>query len=372
MPSSPHEYLLEPQLEIAAVPPDCLPTLDAYRVRLRWIERRDLADLFALFADPEVTRFWPWPALVTPAQAETLIGDIRAGFEARRLLQWGVARREDDRLIGTCMLASLDRRHRRAELGFALTRPEWGRGLMLEAVARLLNFAFGSLGLARLEADVDPRNFASLRLLERLGFRREGLLRERWRVAGEVQDSVLLGLLAREHPAGSARPTTPAAGTNAIVVRAARLPDETPRIKQFINGLQAVEYAVQPDRRVDDTVAEEYLAVLLRTVAERDGRILVAEVGGDVAGWMVTHVIEDAVYVRPEDRTFGYIAELFVEETYRRRGVARAMFAVAEADFATRAIPTVEINVLNGNTAVRATYEALGYRPYSSAMRKRL
>jgi ribosomal-protein-alanine N-acetyltransferase len=64
-----------------------------------------------------------------------------------------------------------------------------------------LAHAFGPLGLRRVEADVDPRNAASCRLLERLGFRREGLLRERWRVNGETCDSALFGLLAREFDA---------------------------------------------------------------------------------------------------------------------------------------------------------------------------
>lgn len=202
MPSRPHDYVLEPLLELAAVPPDRLPTLDAARVRLRWLEERDLGNLFALFAEPEVARFWPWPAFVAPAQAETLLSDIRAGFTDRRLLQWGVVRRDDDRVIGTCLLAAVDRVHRRAEIGFALARPLWGSGLMIDAVGRLIDFAFGLLGFTRLEADVDPRNLASLRLLERLGFRREGLLRDRWRVAGELQDSLVLGLLARERPVG--------------------------------------------------------------------------------------------------------------------------------------------------------------------------
>jgi RimJ/RimL family protein N-acetyltransferase len=75
---------------------------------------------------------------------------------------------------------------------------------MREAIAALLDLAFGRLGLNRIEADVDPRNERSLAVLERLGFRREGLLRERHIVAGEIQDSVMLGLLARQW-----RPTAP-------------------------------------------------------------------------------------------------------------------------------------------------------------------
>jgi RimJ/RimL family protein N-acetyltransferase len=67
-----------------------------------------------------------------------------------------------------------------------------------EALGALLDWAFADLGLRRIEADVDPRNAASIRTLEHLGFVREGYLRERWNVAGEVQDALFYGLLARE------------------------------------------------------------------------------------------------------------------------------------------------------------------------------
>ena len=67
-----------------------------------------------------------------------------------------------------------------------------------EALVAVVDYAFGPLGLRRLEADTDPRNEASNRALERLGFVREGVLRERWRVADEISDTFLFGLLARE------------------------------------------------------------------------------------------------------------------------------------------------------------------------------
>jgi len=69
---------------------------------------------------------------------------------------------------------------------------------MGEALKGLLDYAFGPMNLRRLEADVDPRNSSSLRILDRLGFKREGLLRERWDVEGDIQDSIFLGLLNRE------------------------------------------------------------------------------------------------------------------------------------------------------------------------------
>jgi RimJ/RimL family protein N-acetyltransferase len=69
---------------------------------------------------------------------------------------------------------------------------------MGEAVSAVLDYAFGTLGLHRIEADSDPRNDASMALLERLGFQREGFQRERYFDLGEIQDAVLFGLLARE------------------------------------------------------------------------------------------------------------------------------------------------------------------------------
>ena len=130
--------------------------------------------------------------------ASALLDDIHSCFASGTLYEWGAARREDDRVIGTCTLSSISLPHKRAELGFAVARAHWGRGFASEATEALVRFAFDVLGLHRLEADVDPRNGASIRCLERLGFRREGYARERYHLGGEVQDAVLYGLLRNE------------------------------------------------------------------------------------------------------------------------------------------------------------------------------
>lgn len=175
-----------------------LPRLETPRTVLRHPTADDVPALYEIFGDRAVTRYWSWPAYTHPAQAAALLAEIDELFAERVLFQWGVARREDDRMVGTVTLFQIEPANRRGEIGFALGRAAWGQGLMREALTALLDFAFGRLGLNRIEADVDPRNVRSLAALERLGFRREGLLRERHIVAGEVQDSVMLGLLARE------------------------------------------------------------------------------------------------------------------------------------------------------------------------------
>lgn len=177
---------------------DELPRIETPRLVLRHLDDADVPALYDIFRDPEVTRYWSWPAYRHPAQAAALLDEIDELFDERTLFQWGVARREDDLVVGTVTLFQVEPENRRGEVGFALGRAAWGHGYMREALAALFDFAFDTLGLHRLEADVDPRNDRSLAVLERHGFRREGLLRERHFVAGEIQDSVMLGLLARE------------------------------------------------------------------------------------------------------------------------------------------------------------------------------
>lgn len=113
-------------------------------------------------------------------------------------LRRGIFLKNPEALLGTCSLFNIYPQCRRADLGYGIAREHWRKGYMREAVGALISCAFGELGLNRLEADIDPRNRASAASLEKLGFTREGLLRERWVVGAEVSDSALYGLLARE------------------------------------------------------------------------------------------------------------------------------------------------------------------------------
>ena len=172
------------------------PVLDTLRLRLRAPVEADVPALFAIFRDPEAMRYWTTPPMKDVAEAEALLRDIQHHAQAETLFQWGIARREDDEVIGTSTLFRIDREHRRCELGYILRRDLWGRGLAHEALTAVVNHAFGTLGLHRLEADIDPRNATSIRSIERLGFTLEGHLRERYFVGDEIQDSLIYGLLA--------------------------------------------------------------------------------------------------------------------------------------------------------------------------------
>lgn len=181
---------------------DCLPTMWGWAgLKLRWLTEEDTPALLEIFSDPEVVRYTSLPVHETEADIQRLLDDIQRGFLDGSLFQWGIEIGE--RIAGTCTLAEINRTHKRASVGFILGRAFWGRRVMSRALPHLIGFAFGQLRLHRLEADADPRNTASIRLLEKAGFQREGLMRERYFAAGEWQDAVIYGLLAEER--GGAR-----------------------------------------------------------------------------------------------------------------------------------------------------------------------
>ena len=175
-----------------------LPTLEADRVQLRELNDNDVDALFSIFSNPQVMRYWSTPPLPHRDDALNLLCEIRENFSRRAYMKWGIAIKADNHVIGTATLFNLNVEQRRAEIGYALAREQWGNGLMNEALKRLLQYAFEDLRFRRVEADVDPRNEGSIRTLERLGFQREGYLRERWFVSGETQDALFYGLLRRE------------------------------------------------------------------------------------------------------------------------------------------------------------------------------
>ena len=175
-----------------------LPVINTPRLVLRWISENDIDGLYDVFSDPQVMRYWSTPPLPNREAAAAMQREIAEGNLRDTMIKWGLALRESNHVIGTTTLFNLNLDNGRAELGYAMGRAYWGKGYMHEALQALLSHAFDVLELRRLEADVDPRNAASIRTLERLGFQREGFLRERWHVNGEIQDALFYGLLRRE------------------------------------------------------------------------------------------------------------------------------------------------------------------------------
>jgi len=167
------------------------------RLTIRQLREGDVPALYTIFSHPEVMRYWaslPW---TSTSQAAELLARAQAGYLSEEGFQWGIERKEDGALLGTCSIFSFNRPSHRAEIGYALGRPYWGQGYMGETLRALVDYAFTTLDLNRLEADIDPRNDASAKTLERMGFQKEGVMPERWIVGDEVSDTWFYGLLRR-------------------------------------------------------------------------------------------------------------------------------------------------------------------------------
>lgn len=170
-------------------------TLPTARLALRPLCLDDAAPLFAMYSDIEFMRYWSFPAMKRFEQAVDYLARRMQGSAAELEIVWAIELTATREVIGLCSLFNVDMASKRAEIGFGLQRPFWGQGYMSEAARAVVDCAFDVFGLRRLEADIDPRNVASIRLVERLGFIREGLLRERWLIDGRIADSAIYGLL---------------------------------------------------------------------------------------------------------------------------------------------------------------------------------
>lgn len=170
------------------------PTIDLDGARLRPLRMADADALHAYLQDPVVTELTSYPAVSMPMVA-AMIERSRSRWAAGELSRWGVARQHDDQLVGTCGFNEWSQVHRWAELAFDLAPAHWGKGLMRQAVAAVLEWAYRQDHVNRIHAFVRVDNRRSERLLERSGFVREGCLRSYRVCRGQPHDFYIYGLL---------------------------------------------------------------------------------------------------------------------------------------------------------------------------------
>jgi [ribosomal protein S5]-alanine N-acetyltransferase len=176
------------------------PTLRTARLLLRPFTEGDTDAIFALHSNPRVLRYWDAPAWRERARAERFIAICKQIEQEGTGARVAIERAADGVFAGWCSLVKWNPDYRSARMGYCLDDAAWGQGVATEAVGALLHWAFDTLDLNRVQAETDTRNTASSRVLEKLGFVREGTLREDCIVEGEVSDSWVYGVLRRDLP----------------------------------------------------------------------------------------------------------------------------------------------------------------------------
>jgi RimJ/RimL family protein N-acetyltransferase len=162
------------------------------------MEEKDIPDLLVMNQDEEVLRYVPYKRWDSVEDGTAWLARVRKLEAGGSAVQLSIVDKAADRAIGACVLFKYDEASSRAEIGFVMDRAYWGKGLMSEAVSSIITHSFSERGLRRLEAEANPLNGASCRLLERLGFTAEGLLRQRWKAKDVIYDTRIFGLLSAE------------------------------------------------------------------------------------------------------------------------------------------------------------------------------
>ena len=169
--------------------------LQTSRLTLRPLQAEDAPNLHAIMSDAEVMAFWDIAEIEDMGLTSAILESQLDQMARKSAFYWAMERAADGAFVGCCDLSEIDRRHHRAEVGFIVGREHWGDGYTLEAMQAVLSHAAQSLRLRRLTARTHLGNVRSVKLLERLGFEEEGLLRGYVDRDGERRDCQLFGLL---------------------------------------------------------------------------------------------------------------------------------------------------------------------------------
>ncbi len=174
--------------------------LETDRLYLRPLDTPDIQAFSAYRSDPDIARYQGWGTPFTEEQAEEFIEQMKAVTpgEIGQWLQLGMELKDGGTLIGDVAFQIIKDSHRQAEIGMTLSANHHGKGYGSEAVTTLVNYLFGELQVHRIIANCDPENYPAHRLLERVGFRREGCFVESLWYKGYWASELWFAMLDRE------------------------------------------------------------------------------------------------------------------------------------------------------------------------------
>jgi [ribosomal protein S5]-alanine N-acetyltransferase len=178
------------------------PTIETERLHLFEISKRHIPAMYQLFTDPEVTKFYHVLPVKNLNDMAVIIQMLKSKYEKAEAVRWGISLKNSDHLIGTIGFNNYSKGHR-AAVAYALMPGYWRQGYMTEAISAVLEFGFRKLNLIRIEAEVMPGNDASEKLLQKNGFRFEGLLKQ-WLIwEGKYFDINMYSILSENRMKGN-------------------------------------------------------------------------------------------------------------------------------------------------------------------------
>jgi [ribosomal protein S5]-alanine N-acetyltransferase len=173
---------------------DIFPVLHTDRLDLVEIKQIHLRDLYKLFGDENVTRFYNLLPLANEQDAQKSIDWFQSRFKDKSGIRWGIALKGQQNIIGTVGFNNFTKGHR-ANIGYDLQTAHWNKGYISEALKTVIDFGFNVLEINRIEAEVMQGNVISEKVLDKLKFKNEGVLREWMFWNGKHHDMTMFSLL---------------------------------------------------------------------------------------------------------------------------------------------------------------------------------
>jgi ribosomal-protein-alanine N-acetyltransferase len=173
-------------------------TIETERLKLRRLTMGDDEAIYTYGRDPEVTRNVSFHTHQSIEDARIFLRTVLENYEKNEPSVWAICLKETGGLIGTTGLLNWNRDHYRVEIGYALNRDYWNKGIVTEAVKAVIDHLFRNTDLVRIEARCKIPNIASARVMEKAGMKFEGILRKQMHFAGVSHDVKMYSILRDE------------------------------------------------------------------------------------------------------------------------------------------------------------------------------
>lgn len=171
------------------------PTLETEGLILRKVTMADSQDVLTLRGDIDAMRYIGKPISTTFDEARDLITRIQDGLENNTAIGWAISLKNNPQLIGTIGFHQIDKHHHRAEIGYMLLPKFWNKGLMSEAITKVIDYGFNTMKLHSIQANIDPNNKVSAAILKKFNFVSEAYFKENFFFNGKFMDSEIVSLL---------------------------------------------------------------------------------------------------------------------------------------------------------------------------------
>lgn len=175
------------------------PIFETERFILRKAVENDGHDIFELYSDEKVVKYMPFTPFTSIEDAISELNWYDKIFKEQTGFRCVIEDIESKNVIGTCGFLNYEKEHNRIEIGYDLNPKYWGKGVMKEALSCIIHFAFMTMKINKIEAKVEPENNSSIRLLEKLNFLKEGVLRQHEFEKGKYVDLAIFSILKSEY-----------------------------------------------------------------------------------------------------------------------------------------------------------------------------